>query len=136
MKCIVQSYKYHLSWYCQTWNSIKALLQGVTNKAWTVEGKKATKICFLLPCAFPFQQTNSATQTVLYWDGNCATRPACNYSDDEMFHILISCANNNAEFPKLTQYMLSHMSSTLQYSGCPFSSNSNKGNWKMDSLQE
>lgn len=49
--------KYHLSWYCQTWKSIKVLLQGVTKKAWTVEGQKARKICFPLPCAFHFRQT-------------------------------------------------------------------------------
>lgn len=42
---------------CQTWKSTKALLQGVTKKVWTVGRKKATKICFLLPCAFPFSQT-------------------------------------------------------------------------------
>lgn len=29
--------------------------------------KKATKLCFLLPCAFHFQQTNSVTQAMLYW---------------------------------------------------------------------
>lgn len=93
--------KYHLSWYCQTWKSIKALLQGVTKKAWTVEGRKARKICFPLPCAFHFRQTKSVTKTLLHWDANCATRPACNYWDDEILHILLSCANNRAEFPKL-----------------------------------
>lgn len=41
------------------------------------------------------------TQTMLHWDANCATRPACNYRDDEILHILLSCANNRAEFPKL-----------------------------------
>lgn len=28
--------------------------RGDKDKVWTVEGKKATKICFLLPCAFHF----------------------------------------------------------------------------------
>lgn len=91
--------------------------------------KKATKTCFLLPHSFHLQKTNSVAQAVLRWDGSCVTRPACNYSDDEIFHILSSCANNvncNVEFPKPTLYVISYRSFTLQRAGCPVSSNSNK----------
>lgn len=55
--------------------------------------RNATKTCFLLAHSFQLQKTNSVTQAMLFWDGSCVTRPACNYSDDEIFHILISCAN-------------------------------------------
>lgn len=99
--------------------------------------KKFTKTCFLLPRSFHFQKANSVAKALLCWDGSCVTRPACKYSDDEILHILISCANKmscNVEFPKLTLYMISYRIFTLQCAGCPFSSF--QCDWKKGWLQK
>lgn len=75
MKCIIPSYKYHLSWYCQTWSwrNITAVLQGMTKNTRAAKGKRLQKL--VSSCPIPFTSRRQTASPKLCYAGTEAVLP-------------------------------------------------------------